>query len=208
MSERRPEPFVLALTELRGRLRRGEIPLDRRLAATEIAAELGLSATPVREALSRLAGEGLLDDRRGEGFFVRRLSRVDVVSLYRLSFVHLALAMELAGDHPPADQHPPTGDRVSDPVSWTERLFAQWAADSGSRSLALNFARLQTQLAAVRRLEPRLLEDLEGEAGELAAEVDHPPDRQRRLKAFISRRVRLAGRMAELLEQGAGAHSL
>jgi DNA-binding GntR family transcriptional regulator len=44
-----------------------------------------LSPTPVREALSRLAGEGELEERRGDGFFVRRLSAADLIPLYEMS---------------------------------------------------------------------------------------------------------------------------
>ena len=83
---------VLALAQLRERLRDGGFPPGMRIAATEVADTLKLSATPVREALSRLAGEGLLEDRRGQGFFLRPLSGVDIADLYRLSLTHLAMA--------------------------------------------------------------------------------------------------------------------
>src|SRR5947209_1572479 len=94
MRSKGAEPFAVALGELRARLRRGAFRADERLAATDLAGEFGLSATPVREALSRLAGEGLLEDRRGLGFFVRRLSRADIAALYRLSLTHLLLALD------------------------------------------------------------------------------------------------------------------
>lgn len=199
MSEKRTEPFVLALGELRTRLRRGEIAQDRRLAATEIAAELRLSATPVREALSRLAGEGLLEDRRGEGVFVRRLSRSDLAALYRLSLAHLLIAADARG----ADAAPPAGlDAADDPVELTERLFATWTVAAGSRALSRSYARLQGQLGPARRLEPRLLDDLRDEARALLCADEDRARRQARLRVFFARRVRLAGRLAELLEQG------
>jgi hypothetical protein len=200
MSEKRIEPFVLALNELRTRLRRGDIPLDQRLAAAEIAAELGLSATPVREALSRLAGEGLLDDRRGEGFFVRRLSRADIAALYRLSLAHLSIAADAANDDGLAPGPDGLG-AASDPVEATERLFAAWAAGGGSRALILSYGRLQAQLGATRRLEPRLLEDLREEAEGLMAPQGDRTRRLARLRVFFARRVRLAGRLSELLER-------
>ena len=205
MREKRSEPFVLALGELRTRLRRGDVPLDRRLAASEIASELGLSATPVREALSRLAGEGLLEDRRGEGFFVRRLSRADIVALYRLSLAHLALALEAQDAEAPAEADL---DPEADPVELTERLFAAWAAGSGSRALSLSYARLQGQLGAARRLEGRLLEDLREEAAGLRAGEADRSRRLARVRAFYARRVRVAGRLAELLDQAAAGRPL
>jgi hypothetical protein len=203
MSDKRPEPFVLALGDLRARLRRGEIPLDTRLAATEIAAELGLSATPIREALSRLAGEGMLEDRRGEGFFVRRLSRADIAALYRLSLAHLVLALEACGGDPP--DVPPGGPGWPDgPAERTERLFAAWVGGAGSRVLALSHGRLQAQLAPVRRLESRLFADLT-EEGEALSSAPGGPARRTRLRRFHHRRIRVAGRLAEMLEQGPGA---
>jgi len=205
MADRRAEPFVLALSALRQRLRRGQVPRDTRLAASEIAAELGLSATPVREALSRLAGEGLLDDRRGEGFFVRRLGRADIAALYRLSLAHLALAVEgLAPDAPEAE--PGGAEPPFDPVEAVERRFAAWAA-CGGRALAQSHARLQAQLGAVRRLEPRLFDDLAEEAEALLAAAE-PGARRARLRAFHLRRARAAGRLAELMEAGPGVHPL
>jgi DNA-binding transcriptional MocR family regulator len=178
------------------------------LAATEIASELGLSATPVREALSRLAGEGLLEDRRGEGFFVRRLSRADIVALYRLSLTHLSLAIEAQDADAPGALADTDLDPDADPVEATERLFAAWAAASGSRALSLSYSRLQGQLGAARRLEGRLLEDLRDEvAGLLEPETDRPV-RLARVRAFYARRVLVAGRLADLLDQAANGRPL
>lgn len=207
MSEKRAEPFILALGELRARLRAGEAPLDTRLAATEIAAELGLSATPVREALSRLAGEGLLDDRRGEGFFVRRLGRADIAALYNLSRAHLALAIDGWASEPSLDASREETD-PADPVAATEWLFAVWVAAGGSRVLAQAFGRIQAQLGPARRLEPRLFDDLPAEAQALLARGLDRAERLRRLRAFHARRVRAAGALADLLEQGAERHTL
>lgn len=105
MAARRSEPFLQAVAELRRRLSVGELPQDSRLSAAELAAELGLSPTPMREALARLAGEGLLEDRRGEGFFVRRLAARDVADLYRLAQAHLQIA--IAAARPPPPGRPP-----------------------------------------------------------------------------------------------------
>src|SRR3954453_12589707 len=47
--------------ELRRRIERGELAPAARLADAKLAAELGVSRTPVREALLRLAREGLVE---------------------------------------------------------------------------------------------------------------------------------------------------
>jgi DNA-binding transcriptional regulator YhcF (GntR family) len=196
MRDQGGEPFTRALRELRARLRQGSLPPDTRLAATDLAAELSLSPTPVREALSRLAGEGLLEDRRGQGFFVRRLARRDIAVLYRLSEAHLALALTVeAAAASDAPMPPP------DPVLAIEHLFTWWVGRGGVRALTLSFTRLQNQLAPVRRLEPRLLPDLDLESGGLWSAVT-PAERLRQVRQFHRRRVRLADRLADLLDRG------
>ena len=45
-------------------------PIGSRIRAAEIADALGVSNTPVREALIRLSTEGLIENRRGSGFFI------------------------------------------------------------------------------------------------------------------------------------------
>ena len=58
------DPYGMALEGLRAGLRAGRFGLGAPLVAAELAPTLSVSATPLREALSRLAGEGLLEDRR------------------------------------------------------------------------------------------------------------------------------------------------
>jgi hypothetical protein len=66
MAALRPESFQLALQSLRGQLRQGVFPPGARITATEIAAGLSLSPTPVRQAdepaqekhLAQLGGQG------------------------------------------------------------------------------------------------------------------------------------------------------
>ncbi len=71
---------------LRARLRSGAIEPGQALQEVELAAQLGVSRTPVREAMARLASEGLLDsDRRS--FTVPALSRQDVDDIYEVRFL-------------------------------------------------------------------------------------------------------------------------
>lgn len=61
---RQRDPFGSAVTSLRAALEYGLAP-GQHLSVADIAASLKLSTSPVREALSRLCGEGLVEDRRG-----------------------------------------------------------------------------------------------------------------------------------------------
>ena len=57
-------------------------PIGSRIRAAEIADALGVSNTPVREALIRLSTEGLIENRRGSGFFVPIPRFEEVVALF------------------------------------------------------------------------------------------------------------------------------
>lgn len=77
----------------------------QRLIEQRIAAELGLSRTPVREALRMLAAEGLVVIERNRGAMVRPLSPTEVVDLYGLRIRLESYAAELAATRStPAEQ--------------------------------------------------------------------------------------------------------
>lgn len=90
------DPFSEAVCAIRRRVRAGRYVLGERLAITELALDLGLSATPIREALARLAGEGLIEERRGQGYFAWRLDSVDLLELYALQELYLRFSLERA----------------------------------------------------------------------------------------------------------------
>jgi DNA-binding GntR family transcriptional regulator len=62
------ERSAYAYHELKQRLLAGEYPLGRRLAEEALAVSLGVSRTPVREALSRLHAETLVSRHPGGGY--------------------------------------------------------------------------------------------------------------------------------------------
>lgn len=77
---------------LRQRLRSGAIGAGQVLQEVPLAAQLGVSRTPVREAMARLATEGLLaTDRRS--FAVPALNLADVDDIYELRFLLEPAAM-------------------------------------------------------------------------------------------------------------------
>jgi DNA-binding GntR family transcriptional regulator len=55
------------------RVQRGDIPPGARVRDVTLATQLGVSRTPVREALLRLARDGVLENMMGRGFRVRPL---------------------------------------------------------------------------------------------------------------------------------------
>ncbi|HLT26733.1 MAG TPA: GntR family transcriptional regulator [Zeimonas sp.] len=77
---------------LRAQLRKGTIAAGRPLQEVQIAQQLGVSRTPVREALTRLAGEGLLV-LSGRSFTVPALTIEDAEDIYEVRFLLETAAM-------------------------------------------------------------------------------------------------------------------
>lgn len=87
-----------ALITLRQRILGGHLPGGTRLYEVALAEELGISRTPVRAALSRLAEEALLDRTAGGGFVVRSFAIADVVDTIELRGVLEGTAARLAAE--------------------------------------------------------------------------------------------------------------
>ena len=84
---------------LRDAIALGELHPGMPLKERELAATLGVSRGPVREALRHLRDERLVDLRHNRGGTVRRLSARDVREVYSLRLVLERLAIELAATH-------------------------------------------------------------------------------------------------------------
>src|SRR5690348_14156306 len=69
---------------VRDRIISGRIPVDTAIRQDALAAELGVSKIPLREALARLEQEGLLVSQANRGFFVRPLNADEVEEVYAL----------------------------------------------------------------------------------------------------------------------------
>lgn len=80
--------------QLRRQIVRGDRPIGSRLNEAEIAASLDVSRGPVREALQRLARDGLVVIEPHRGASVRSLNRDELVELFA---VRIALESEAVG---------------------------------------------------------------------------------------------------------------
>lgn len=74
------------------------LPGDR-LREEDVAAQLSLSRTPVREALRRLEAEGIVEHRPRIGAVIRQLGHAEVVELYEMRVVLEKTAAEFAAKH-------------------------------------------------------------------------------------------------------------
>lgn len=88
-----------AYQQLRAAIQAGQLPPGTRLREVELAESLGLSRTPVREALSRLESEGLVVNEPNRGMMVTRLDASMVSELYVMREVLESTAAALAARH-------------------------------------------------------------------------------------------------------------
>ncbi len=84
----------------------GAMPAGSRLSDVTLAAQLGVSRTPVREALLRLHREGMVRADMGRGFVVEPLRAGEVRELYPILWTLECLALRLSP--------PPTASRLRD----------------------------------------------------------------------------------------------
>jgi len=144
------DPYNDALTALAAFAGSGRFGWGEPLVATALAAELELSQTPVREALARLAGEGLIEHRPGRGYYAPSPSADDIVDLYEIHrrLVHLAIdLLDVAGTTVALQS---VGERSE------ERFYAALVRSPGRAVLAQTHWRLTLRLRPIRIVSAEL----------------------------------------------------
>jgi DNA-binding GntR family transcriptional regulator len=84
LAPRKESARELAYRHIQKQIADGTLGAGRPLSELLLARQLGSSRTPVREAISQLAAEGLLEQMPNRGAVVRRLSRHDITDLYEI----------------------------------------------------------------------------------------------------------------------------
>jgi len=140
------------------------VPGDR-FSEAEIGQRLGVSRTPVREALFRLRNEGLLDVEAKSGWFVKPIDFVRLDMLYDLRvLIELASVARLAHliEAPPelsmlkATWLVPANERLSDGREvgeLDERFHAELVAAAGNREIMRVHQEVTERIRIVRRLD-------------------------------------------------------
>jgi len=195
----RRDQFGAAREALRIWIRDGVVRPGAPLIVGDIAAELHVSATPVREALSRLAGEGLIEDRRGRGYFVHRLEAADLQQVFELHRLYVTGAFATkplidAGQLPaPALDDQPLDDALALRGA-TEVLFAQIVRRPRNAVLRGRHRTIADRLAFARRIEPLVLEGVWPELQALAVCLNSGDDTAGRsaLEHYHARRLAAA----------------
>jgi len=91
-----------ALVHLRELILRGKLEPGQRVAEAPLAEELGMSRTPVRQALPLLAQEGLLSMHETRGYVVRSFTWADVVDAIELRGVLEGVAVRRIAEQGPS----------------------------------------------------------------------------------------------------------
>jgi len=86
--------------ELRNRIVDGRLPAGERINEVQLSQQLGVSRTPLREALARLAHEGALRSVPRIGYFVRPLTLEEFEQIYPIRSLLDPEALRMAGVPP------------------------------------------------------------------------------------------------------------
>ncbi len=158
------DAFGLALSALRLRLRSGVDAPGAALPINLIAAALRLSPTPVREALSRLAGEDLVD-KQGPGYLRPRLDGECLAGLYNLRWLYLREALRPAPSQSSPFQMTTAGSSRRDDVpqaadvatsTSAEALFDRLLLATDDPVLAQAYRRTAERLAPYHSVEAQV----------------------------------------------------
>lgn len=98
MSIRRTIVSVEVYQEIKKALFDGTWPAGARLDRKQLAERFGISQTPVNDALNRLTGEGLLESRLHDGFFVPDYSDLELADLFAVRAGLESIASRLCAD--------------------------------------------------------------------------------------------------------------
>ena len=181
---------------IKRRLMAGGWAPGSRLESAKIANQLGVSVTPVRDCLYRLAGERMVDFTHGDGFHAHRLSETEYRDMLELHLILLlaALATTPRGRGAPAPRDGDYPDR-------TAGLFIEMAARSGNGELVASITALGDRLHLARHLDEQLVGETVAEFDALAASLTSgaPQDARNLLLRYHERRAREAASYARLL---------
>lgn len=100
--------------QIRGLIHTGELVADERVAIGVLAERLGISRTPVRDALWHLEREGLVTINPRVGVYVRRLTRVEAEDIFRLKVEIEPLMARWAAERGAASERSAYRDMVED----------------------------------------------------------------------------------------------
>lgn len=175
------------VSKILGQIFSGELPGGGRLIEEEVAEKLGVSRTPVREALGELAAIGVVQLRPNHGAVVRPFGPEQLIEIYHVRRILEVEATRLAAQHldPPAvkeiraeTQRLLTQNDRSE--AWTEtaltldqRFHELISRSSGSERLAEEIGKYRNLVVAVGNAVGNKLHAHDQNMSEHTAVMDH-----------------------------------
>lgn len=190
--------------ELRRALRSGRYVPGQRIDPAALADEFGASATPVRFALYRLVGEGLVADHGRNGLHVPLPNEVVLRDHYDWLHRLLLMACAIHFAAPDVSLLPLELPAADDLALATWLLFDAIARAANHRSLHRAVEQVNDKLAPVRRIGLKLVGDA---IDELSALLRHWQQQDRQaleaaIDAYHARRAALVPSIVAALEDG------
>lgn len=152
---------------LRKRVQQGDLPPGMRISETEVAAAIGISRQPVREAFIRLASDGLAEVRPQRGTYI---SKISVAAVLSARFIREAVEADLArivAQARPAEMLERMADEiarqtaadqaenVNDFIESDDRFHRLLALAAGQEAVWADLDRLKAQMNRLRHLSMR-----------------------------------------------------
>ncbi|KXU30847.1 MULTISPECIES: GntR family transcriptional regulator [Sphingobium] len=181
--------YLQAYKAIRQALRERYWPEGQHVSVARCAESCKFSPTPVREAMARLAGEGLLDERRGLGYFVPRLGPVELSELYTVA---QSTAVSLLSE-PVVLSANVAGNGAEETLFDSGTILVTLAGQTANSLLCLIAANLDARLAPVQPAEATMFNPT-AESAEFLALIAAGDRRllQRFTNAYYSRRRKAA----------------
>jgi DNA-binding GntR family transcriptional regulator len=155
-----------AYSEIRRRILNAQLSPAESVSEYQLAAELGLSRTPIREALKRLEREGLIQSVLGRGAYVAELSFQDVLEIYEVRLLLEPFAAGVAakqmsegdistlGTDVAAARKAAAAGRLDDAFRLDIRLHKSLVAATRNGRIAGILSQLDDQVHRIRVLAP------------------------------------------------------
>jgi len=160
--QRAPSLSEQIYQRLRFQLRAGAFAPGERLVESNVASQLAVSRSPVREALSRLAADGLLEIRSG-GFYVAMPTAQDMAEIFEMRRlleptaarqVARAMTAELAAELKATYERACAASDADDFATYSDANYsfrALWVGHVSNRRLRETILRFDDQAGYVRR---------------------------------------------------------
>lgn len=131
-----------AYQHIQQQIMNGQLEAGSDISELQLAHQLGSSRSPIREAMNKLAAEGMLEVSPGGGMTVARVRREDIMELYELREALELYAVTKAVQQP---VHAIERERIQKTIDQIGELEAELEA---SGKLTLNSAQMQRFIAA------------------------------------------------------------